>query len=240
LAATLPIAPAVPAAARPRVRSLTRVAGFAGLAFVALVAAENLIVGATAPPANDASAAEIADYVAAHKTAISVAVGMVPFAAVALYVFIASATARLRRASEQAAAWTRLGMSGLLAVGPLFLTGLVFQYVLLARSADLAADAALTETLWQLHGAAFIPTGIALAVGMIGLSRAARLNGLIPTWHQGLGFIAAGAFLIASAAAVPAVEGSPVGLLGFAAFVGWLVWLALTSVRLLRAPEASA
>lgn len=239
MSATTPVAHtfAVSTAAR---WSLTRVAGLGGLAFVALVATQNLLVGAASPPPGDASAPEIAEFFAANKTLLSVAVGMVPFAVVALYTFIAGATDRLRRGPAAAAAWTRLGMSGLGIVGPLFLTGLLFEYVLIAESADLEARGALTETLWQLRGASLILTGVALALGMVGLSRAARLNGLIPAWHQGLGFAAAGAFLVAAAAAAPAVDGSPVGLLGFAGFAAWLVWLALTSVRLLRAPGAEA
>jgi hypothetical protein len=239
VAATARNVPSLPAVATAD-RSRTRIAGLGGLAFVAIVAVQNLIVGATSPPAGDASAAEIADFIAANKTALSVAVGMVPLAVVALFAFIAGATDRLRHGSDEAAAWTRLGMSGLLILGPLFLGGILFEYVLLAESADLAARGPLTETLWQLRGASLILVGVALALALLGLSRAARLGGLIPAWHEGLGIVAAGAFLVAAVAAVPTVEGSPVGLLGFAAFVAWLVWLALTSVRLLRSPAPPA
>jgi hypothetical protein len=228
-------APSLPAAANVN-RSTSRIAGLCGLAFVALVGAQNLIVGAISPPAGDASAAKIAEFIDANKTVLSVAVGMVPFAVLALYAFVAGATARLSRGTGAAAAWTRLGMSGLVAVGPLFLVGMLFEYVLLAESEDIASWGSLTETLWQLRNASLILTGITLAIAMLGLSRAARLNGLIPAWHEGLGFAAAGGFLVAAAAAVPAVEGSPIGFLGFAAFVAWLLWLALTSVRLLREP----
>jgi hypothetical protein len=238
VAQTALVAPSRPAVATVT-RSLTRIAGLSGLAFVALVAAENLIVGAASPPAADAPAAEIADFIAANKTALSVAVGMVPFAVVALYAFLASAFGWLSQGPREAGAWTRLGMSGLVVVGPLFLTGTLFELVLLAESDDLAGHGALTEILWQLRNASLIATGIALAVAMLGLSRAARLRGLIPAWHEGLGFVAAGAFLIAAAAAGPVVDGSPLGLLGFAAFVAWLVWLALTSIRLLRVKEAT-
>ncbi len=221
-------------------RTLSRIGGLAGLAFVTLVTAHNLLLGAASLPDSDASAAQIADFIATNKTLLSVAVALVPFSVVALFTFIAAAGERLSKGSTESAAWTRLGMTGLTVVGPLFLTGLLFMYILLADSADLAAQGALTETLWRLREASFIAIGVALAAGMIGLSRAARLNGLIPVWHQGLGFLAAGSFLVTAALAVPGLEGSPVKMLGFAAFIGWLAWLALTSIRLLRTPDVSA
>jgi hypothetical protein len=218
-------------------RTLSRIAGISGLAFVTLVTTHNLLLGAASMPASDASAVEIANFITTNKTLLSVAVALVPFSVVALFTFIAGATERLGRGSAEGAAWTRLGMTALTVVGPLFLTGLLFMYILLAESAELAARGALTETLWRLREGSFILVGIALAAGMIGLSRAARLNGLIPVWHQGLGFVAAAGFLIAAALAVPGLEGSPVRVLGFASFIGWLAWLALTSIRLLRSAD---
>lgn len=218
-------------------RSLSRVAGMSGLAFVALVAAENVLIGSASPPANDASAAEIADFFSGNKTLISVAVAMVPVAVVALFLFIAGITERLRRGATETLIWTRVGMTGLMTAGPLFLTGLLFEYVLIAQSSDLEARGALTETLWQLRGGSLLLTGIALGIGMIGLSRSARLNGLISSPHQGLGFVAAGGFLVTAMFAARAVEGSPVGLVAFVAFAGWLIWLTWTSLRLLRSAD---
>ncbi len=52
-----------------------------------------------------------------------------------------------------------------------------------------------------------------------------------------MGLGAALAFFIVAMAAVASLEGSPIGLLGFPAFVAWLIWLALTSIRLLRASD---
>jgi hypothetical protein len=88
-------------------------AGVAGLAFVTLVTAHNLLLGAASLPASDASAAEIADFVTTNKTLLSVAVALVPFSVVALFTFIACAAERLDRGSRESAAWTRMGMTGL-------------------------------------------------------------------------------------------------------------------------------
>lgn len=227
-------------AAVPLGRTIPRIAGFAGLAFVAIVASRNVIFGAASPPANDASATGIADFIAANKTSLMVQVGVVPLAVVALYAFIACATERFRRGSADAAAWTRLGMCGLIIVEPLFMIGMLFEYVLVARSTDLAARGAVTETLWQLRSGTLILVGVALAVGLIGLSRAGRISGLIPAWQERLGYVAAGTFLVSAGFAVATIEGSPVGLIGLVAFVGWLVWLTLTSIRLLRTADTSA
>jgi hypothetical protein len=104
----------------------------------------------------------------------------------------------------------------------------------------LANDHLLVETLWQLQGAAMAANGLALAVTLLGLSRAARLSGLIPAWQEVMGLAAAVAFVVASVGVVPSLSGSPIGFLALPAFITWLVWLGLTSGRLLRNDPASA
>lgn len=122
----------------------------------------------------------------------------------------------------------------------MFIARFMCELVLMANVEKLAGEPALIETLWQLQGAAMIFNGLALAVALLGLSRAARLGGLIPGWQEALGLGAALAFFIAAVASVASLEGSQIGLLGFPAFVGWLVWLALTSIRLLRTADETA
>jgi hypothetical protein len=169
---------------------------------------------------------------------LSMAVGVVPIAVISLYLFLAGSFATLSAGSAEAAFWTRVGAVGLVIVEVMFLTRLFFEVVLIANAERLAQEPALIETLWQLQGAGMTFTGVGLALALLGLSRAARTSGLIPAWQEALGLGAAVAFVVAAMAIVPTLEGSPIGILGLPAFVAWLLWLALTSVRLLRAPDA--
>jgi hypothetical protein len=219
---------------------LDRIAGFAGLAFALIVGAVNVLVGSMAPPQFDASASEIAAYFTENRTALAAVSAAVPFAVVSLFLFLASSFPRLTTPSAEAAFWTRVGVVGLVLVEVMFLGRFLFELVLIANVESLAGEPALIETLWQLQSAAMTFNGLALAIALLGLSRAARLAGLIPAWQEALGLGAALAFFIATVAVVPSLEGSPIGLLGLPAFVAWLVWLALTSVRFLRTDEPTA
>lgn len=219
---------------------LDRIAGFAGLTFALLVGAVNLAVGALSPPRFDANAGEIASFFIDHNDALTIAVSVVPFGAVALFLFLAGSYPRFSSASREAGLWTRVGAIGLVLVEVMFLTRTLVEIVLVANAEALAEEPVLIETLWRLQSAAMVFTGLGLAVTLLGLSRAGRLSGLIPGWQEKLGFGAALGFFVAAVAAVPSLEGSPIGLLAFLAFVAWLVWLALTSVRLLRTGDETA
>ena len=122
----------------------------------------------------------------------------------------------------------------------MFLTRFLFELVLIANVENLAGEPALIETLWRLQSVAMIFNGLALALALVGLARAARLSGLIPAWQELLSHGAARAFFIVAISSVASLEGSPIGLLGLAAFVSWLVWLGLTSLWLLRSGDETA
>jgi len=122
----------------------------------------------------------------------------------------------------------------------MFLTRFLFELVLIANVENLAGEPALIETLWRLQSVAMIFNGLALALALVGLARAARLSGLIPAWQELLSLGAARAFFIVAISSVASLEGSPIGLLGLAAFVSWLVWLGLTSLWLLRSGDETA
>ncbi len=132
------------------------------------------------------------------------------------------ATSRSKPSSE-AAFWTRVGGVGLVLVEVVFLTRFLFELVLITNIETLAGEPALIETLWWLQGAAMIFNGLALALALLGLSRTGRLSGLIPAWQKLLSLGAALAFFIVTVSSVASLEGSPIGLLGLAAFVSWLL-----------------
>lgn len=217
---------------------IDRIAGFAGLAFAIIVAFVNVLVGSMSPPALDASGSEVATFITENRTALGIATGIIPFGVAALFLFVSAAFPRLSQVSGEAALWARFGAIGIVLVEVMFLARTLFEVALIANVDRLAQEPMLVETLWRLQGAGQIFTGLALAIALTGLSRAARLGGLIPRWQEMMGYGAALAFFVAVIASVPSLKGSPIGLLGLVAFVTWLAWLALTSVRFLRVGSA--
>lgn len=226
---TQPLAP-------PATRSLplTRVAGFAGLAFALLVGLLNVFIGTLSPPMLDASGAEVVEFVAANKTGLAVAFGIVPAGIFLLFLFIASVFPYLSASNPTAAFWVRLGAVGIVLVEAMFLTRSISEVVLLSNIDQLANDHLLARVLWQLQAAAMTFNGLALAVVLVGLGRATRLAGLIPAWQEVMAFIGAIAFTLGAVGVIPALDGSFLGILGLPAFIIWIAWLAITSIRLLR------
>ncbi len=226
--------------ARIPATSLTRTAGFAGLAFALVVGLLNVFLGVLSPPLMNASGAEVVQFVTANKPALTFTLGVVPAGIFLLFVFIASAFPVLGSGSEQAAFWARFGALGIVLVEVMFLTRTLSEVVLVANIDRLATDHLMVETLWQLQGAAMTANGLALAVALTGLSRAARLSGIIPAWQEAMGYAAAVAFVVNAIGVIPALEGSAIGILGLPAFITWIVWLGITGSRLIRRGELAA
>lgn len=219
---------------------LHRVAGFAGLFFALFVGAINVLVGTMSPPAFDANAAEISEFMIGNLRMLKVVAGLVPFGVIALFIFMAGSFPILSKTSREAAFWTRLGATGLILIEVVFLARMLFELVLIANVDRLGQEPTLIEIFWQLQNAAMTLNGLAIGVALLGLSRAARVSRLIPAWQEALGLGAALGFLVAALGAIPALQGSLIGMLGLPAFLAWLVWLALTSLRLLRTDPANA
>jgi UPF0716 family protein affecting phage T7 exclusion len=75
---------------------------------------------------------------------------------------------------------------------------------------------------------------------LTGLARAGRLSNVIAAWQERMAYVAAALFVASAMAVVPGLEGSPIALTGLIAFVTWLIWLAMTSIRLMRSSEQPA
>lgn len=87
--------------------------------------------------------------------------------------------------------------------------------------------------MWPLHDALFTLNGAVLALALVGLTLAGRSIDLIPSWQGAVGLPAA-ALLFASATLAPLVveQGGPLGLLGPAGWLLWVVWLVAYGVAL--------
>lgn len=216
-----------------------RIAGLAGLAFATIVGAVNVAVGSMAPPSADASAADIISFLTDNRTVLLSISAAIPFAILALFLFITSAFSRLSAASPEAAFWARVATVGVVLVEVMFLTRMIFEFVLIANADTLTQEPALAQILWQLSNAAMVINGLALAITLLGLARAASLAQLIPRWQELFGLGAATLFFIGAVLLVPTLEGSPAWAFGLAGFAGWVVFLAMTSVRLLQADRAA-
>jgi Domain of unknown function (DUF4386) len=208
-------------------------AGVAGLTFLVLIAAQNVLRGALGPT-NDASTADLFDLRHINAWSIHVLVATYALGFPALLLFGSGLTVWCSRAEPRSAVWASVGQASTLVISVLF--GLVnaLQVTMVAARDELDAAPELGQLLWVLHNAVFTINMIAIGLALFALGRAAALARLIPSWMK---VVTALGGLLLVAAAVPAVavvQGSmwmSVGLLGF---LLWMVFVAVAGVALLR------
>ena len=208
-----------------------RIGGFAGIAFVVVVIAQNLVRGATFP-ANDAPTADIIDFYRSHRGIDGLLAILFVVSAIALALYGGALTARLRGAETDA---PRLaGLIGVIGIFALFSMVEASDLALSSyvhRGAPAPSSVAL---LWTLHNAIFAVLLVAIAVALAGLTAASAAAGLIGSRWKEVGAIAAGALAITAAAASSVIDGGPIMALGLLGFLAWLAFVAVSSAAMLR------
>jgi hypothetical protein len=207
--------------------------GLGGLLFVISVVLQNAIRAGF--PGNDAGAASIISYYAAHRGA-SITLGVLyPIGGVGLVAFLAAILTRISETRHRSLA----------IVGAFGAAGIVCTYtMLIATDLGLAgyihrggAEAGVVAGLWTMHNAVFGVLLAAIGIALLGLSAATAAAGLLPGWWSRLG-LAGGVLLLVAAATTPAiVDGSATMLIGLAGFVVWLAFVVSCSVALLRSGD---
>lgn len=217
----------------PAVVSAGRYAGIGGLVFVAALVVQN-VLRAKAPGFNAAPAA-VSSYFLHHRVEALLPLGLFPIEMLALFAFVAGVWTSASRSENRW--WATMGVLGAAAIASLFALVNVIEIVLTAKAGALVHSPGLVEVLWAVHAAAFGLDLAAIAVALIGLSRAATGSGLLPARLGAAVLPGAACLLLASVFTVALTNGGPwlgVGLVGF--FL-WLVFMVATSISLLRTPQ---
>lgn len=208
---------------------LDRLAGAGGLVFAAILVADNLIRASA--PGFDAAPAQVSAYFLDHRAAALVPLGLFP-AGLTLVLFAAGLWARARQ--EESRWWASVGVLGAATIVALFAIVNIAEIVLTAKAAQLASSPAVVQALWTLRAAAFGLDLAAVAVTLIGLSRAAAAMRLIPSWLALTAWPGAACLLTAAAFTVALADGGPWLAVGLAGFLVWIVFVITASVSLLR------
>jgi hypothetical protein len=211
-----------------------RLVGVAAIACAVLIVVENGIFATTGAQAYDAPIEEVLAYYAANRDAVAVVSGLVALYLPLLLVFLTGLHGLVERRGGVGADWSRLALAAGAALSGVFVLVNVLQ-IGLALSADgLAKPTPAFELVWKMHAAAFALALPMLGTTFIGAALAAHASGLTPAWQRLLGLAGGSLLLAAGVGNLAIADGSPlifVGLLGFAA---WLGWLLATGVRLIR------
>jgi hypothetical protein len=210
-----------------------RVVGATAIALAALVVIQNAVpVGA---PTFGDPIEEVLAWHAANRVAVAIAVGLEALNLPLLLGFVTGLHGLVGRRGGAGADWSRLAVAAGATLSAVFALYAVLWIGVVLSAGELAEPSPAFELVWQLHAAAFALALPALGTTFIGAALAAHASGLTPAWQRLLGLVAGGGLLLAAGVGNLAIaDGSAlifVGLLGFAA---WLAWLIATGVRLVR------
>ena len=211
-----------------------RLVGAAAIAFAVLVVIENALFAVTGAPAYDTPIEEVLAYYAANRDAVAIVSGLVALYLPLLLVFVTGLHGLVERRGGAGADWSRLAFAAGATLSAIFVLVNVLQIGLALSAGGLAEPTPTFELVWQVHAAAFALALPTLGTTFIGAALAAHASGLTPAWQRLLGLVGGSLLLAAGLGNLAIADGSPllfVGLLGFAA---WLVWLLATGVRLAR------
>jgi hypothetical protein len=214
--------------------SSIRIGGLAALAFAGLVLGVNVLLGSAGMPQAGASPDEVHEFFADPAVGVELGTALAPLAWILLPVFAAGVVAAARRRSvARGDAWPLIGLGATIMQNCLFGGVVATQVVLI--TGGLSPD--VEWGVWQLHSALFSLNAVSLAIIMGSLSIAGVRTGLIRGWHATLGFASALVMTFVSVTTTMHMDGGPIGLMGLAGFLAWVVWLATYGVVLLRTSE---
>jgi hypothetical protein len=204
-------------------------AGIGGLLFLFAVIAENALRGEPVP--NDAPMSAALTYYQQKQSAIEISHSLYIITIPSLLLYAAGLFQRLR--SNLSETWARAGLAAASIMPVSFAIVMITDTVL----ANLAATGASGEAFlaaFKLHAAAFIVNEAILGTAMLGFGMAASRTNAFTGWLRILA-VSGGLILIVAALPIDLVlGGSAFGMIGLAGFLCWLLWVGVTSVKMLK------
>ncbi|WBB91374.1 hypothetical protein [Verrucosispora sp. WMMC514] len=216
-----------------------RLVGAAAIAFAVLVVTENVLFAVTGALPYGAPIEEVLAYYAANRDAVAIVSGLVAVYLPLLLVFVTGLHGLVKRRGGAGTDWSRLALTAGATLSAIFVLVNVLQIGLALSASALAASALAEPTpafglVWQIHAAAFALALPMLGTTCIGSALAAHASGLTPAWQRLLGMVGGSLLLAAGLGNLAIADGSPLIFVGLLGFVAWLVWLLATGVRLVR------
>jgi len=210
-------------------------AGIGGLVFVALLVIQNTI--RSSEPAFPASPHQVATYFADHRVAAVLPLALYPLGMVGLLFFAAGIRNRVSGSVDRW--WADVGTCAVVIVATLFALVNVTEIAITTRAAALVHEPAATGIVWALHGGAFGLNLVAIALALVGLSRAALTQHLLPDWYGPIALAGAACLFVAAVFTVSIVDGGAWLYLAFVGFLVWAVFLVITGIALITGRSAA-
>ncbi|MEG3632215.1 hypothetical protein [Micromonospora palythoicola] len=211
-----------------------RLVGAAAIAFAVLVVTENVLFAVTGALPYGAPIEEVLAYYAANRDAVATVSALVALYLPLLLVFVTGLHGLVERRGAAGTDWSRLASAAGATLSAIFVLVNVLQIGLALSASALAEPTPAFRLVWQIHAAAFALALPMLGTTCIGSALATHASGLTPAWQRLLGMAGGSLLLAAGLGNLAIADGSPLIFVGLLGFVAWLVWLLATGVRLVR------
>ncbi|TCB88293.1 hypothetical protein E0H26_28575 [Micromonospora zingiberis] len=213
----------------------SRLAGIAGIGFVVILIAANLLLTAAGfpTPSEATSVDEITTVFATESGSLRLASALLPTAWLLATIFAVGVCVYLRRDERtRTDPWSLVGVAGVLMQSVVFTS---VEATRLALTSAAQHDADGVAGLWGFYTALFGFNQVFLATALVGLSMFGIRTGVIARWHAGSGFLAATLLFVTATTSPFDVGGvNPLALLGLIGWLLWLVWIVAYSIILIR------
>lgn len=212
----------------------SRLVGLAAIVFAVLWVTENVLFMVTGGMSYDAPIGDVLAYYAGGRNAITVISGLVALYLPTLLVCVAGLHSLVERRRRGGTEWSLLAVVSGAALSAVLVHFNITQIGLTLSAPGLAEPTSAFELMWQVHAAAF---GLALPMAgtaCIGMALATHASGLTPAWQRLLGLVGGSLLLVAGIGCLAIAEGSELILVGLLGFAAWVVWLVATGLRLMR------
>lgn len=218
-----------------RATTVERLAGAGGVVFLTIIVIQNIV--RASGPSFTASATSVTSYFADHRVAGLLPLALFPLGMVAILGFAAGIWARAHDAGSRF--WAGVGCLAVAAIATLFSLVNIVEIAIAVKGSDLVASPQVVTALWTVHSAAFGLNLAAIALALVGLSRAALATGLIPRPLARTALLGAACLFVAAIFTVAIAEGGKWLYLGYLGFVIWGVFLLVTGASLFLGRAAS-
>ena len=217
--------------------SFVRLGGVAGLLTALTALTLNFLLVAPAPEFN-APVGEIASYVAEHADGLALS-NRLRYVVYLFLVFFGVGLYRLVVGLGQGddGAWATIGLLGTIWIAAAGTVANSVEAAGIWQAHSAAEQPQLLIAIWGISGALFIAVQLGWGSLMLGFSVAGRLTGMMPLWLVGLGIVSAATCFVGAIGVLSVMRGGWVELPAFASFALFSVWVAATSILMLRKPN---
>src|SRR5215217_1716607 len=209
-----------------------RLVGAAAIAFAVSWVIENaVLVGAKT---YGAPIEEVLAYYEANRVAVAISTSQVALYLPLLLLFVTGLHGLVQRRGGAGADWSRLAVAAGATLSAVFALVMTTHIAVVLAADGLAEPTPAFEMVWQLHAAAFALAMPALGATFIGAALATHASGLTRPWQRLLGVAGGSLLILAGSGNLAIADGSPLLFVGVLGYAAWLVWLVVTGLRLIR------